>query len=68
MIGHCLRIKATLTEKPIIARVTRICGIVHPLLGEEGFLYVDAEEVNKMQAGRKEAKEIVKEALLYELH
>ena len=46
MIGHCLRIKATLTEKPIIARVTRICGMPHiylPLLVEEGFLYVDVD-------------------------
>lgn len=46
MIGHCLRIKATLTEKPIIARVTRICGrpyIYFPLLVEEGFLYVDVD-------------------------
>lgn len=46
MIGHCLRIKATLTEKPIIARVTRICGRPHiyfPLLVEEGFLYVDVD-------------------------
>lgn len=46
MIGHCLRIKATLTERPIIARVTRICGVSHtyfPLLVEEGFLYVDVD-------------------------
>lgn len=46
MIGHCLHIKVTLTGKPIIARVTRICGMSHthfPLLEEEGLLYVDVE-------------------------
>lgn len=46
MIGHCLHIKVTLTGKPIIARVTRICGMSHthfPLLEEEGLLYVEVE-------------------------
>lgn len=46
MIGHCLRLKATLINIPIRAQASRVCGLIPlylPLYVDEGVLYVDVD-------------------------